>query len=202
MSILLAWCLVLFMTGMESTPSNVNNSSAWIAVLRDYERQHGRDAWSYQELNEARTAVLDPYYSVKTATGWVRSLASLYLDYYPLLILFFLIICGSLVWHYTKQKRWGSVLLVNLIWFVLMWIVLLPVQPATNPMVVVKYQGTQLREGNGLSYPVVVREQARINLAAGVEAQLLAERNNGWVQMQLTDGTVGWAPTEAVYLIR
>jgi len=190
------------MTEVDSTSPTVNNPSAWIAAVRDYERQHGRDAWSYQELSDARTAVLDPYYSVKPATGWLRSMISLYLDYYPVILLIIVVICGCLAWNYSRRKYWGSVLLVNLIWFVLMWVALVPVQPATYPIVVVKYQGTPLREGNGLSYPVVVREQARINLAAGVEARLLAERTNGWVQVQLSDGTVGWMPTETVYLVQ
>ena len=60
----------------------------------------------------------------------------------------------------------------------------------------------KLREGNGLSYPAVVRDQLRITLSTGVEALLLAERDNGWVQIQLADGTVGWTPTESVYLLR
>lgn len=202
MSILVVWCLSLFMAEMESTPSVANNPSAWIAVLHNYEHQHGRDAWSYQELSDARTAVLDPYYPVKPASGWMRSLVLLYLDYYPLILLVITIVCGMLAWNYSNRKQWGSVLAINLIWFLLMWMALQPMQRATQSMAVVKYQGTQLREGNGFTYPVVARDQARINLAAGVEATLLAESSNGWVQVKLTDGSVGWVPTDSVYLVR
>ncbi|HQR06807.1 MAG TPA: SH3 domain-containing protein [Gemmatales bacterium] len=202
MSVLVVWCLSSLMNELESSPPAVNNPSAWIAVLRDYERQHGRDGWSYQELSEARAAVLDPYYSVKAASGWQRTLVSLYLDYYLVILLMIVVTCGSLAWNYSRGQRWGSVLVVNLIWFALMCMALLPIQPGTYPTAVVKYQATLLREGNGLSYPVLVRDQSRIALAAGVEARLLAERSNGWVQIQLSDGSVGWVPTEVVYLVR
>ena len=201
MSILAAWCLSMFMTEVESTPPAANNPSAWIAVLRDYERRHGRDAWSYQELSDARAAVLDPNFTVKARPAWLYSLMFLYFQFYPVLLLILFVTSCWLAWKYSIGKRWGTVLFVNLLWFVLMWMSLLPLQPNTDPAAVVKYQGTSLREGNGLSYPAVVRDQTRIYLAAGVEARLLAERSNGWVQVQLADGTVGWMPTEAVYLL-
>lgn len=203
MSILAAWCLTLIMTRTDSIPPAISNPSAWVAVLRDYESQHGRDAWSYQELSEARKAVLDPYYSTKAASAWQRSLVMLYLDYYPLLLLMMVLICGGMAWNYSRHNRWGKALLVNLIWFLLMWLALMPVQPATEPVAVVKYQGLLLHEGNGQSYPVVARgDQGRISLAAGVEARLISERTNGWVQIRLSDGKIGWVPTETVYLVR
>ena len=203
MSILAALWLSILFSGVESpVPTAANNPAAWIAVLRNYENQHGRDAWSYQELADARTAVLDPHYSVKALPGWLHDLTVVYLRYYPVLLLILFVIGLRLAWNRSKTHRWGSQLFCLLSWIVLMWLALLPMMTETRPAAVLKYQGTVLREGNGLSYPVVVRDNARISLAAGVEVLVLAERNNGWVQLQLAGGTVGWAPTESVYLVR
>ena len=195
------WLTILF-SGVESpTPAAANNPAAWIAALRDYENQHGRDDWSYQELADARAAVLDPHYRVKAAPGWLQGLTVAYLRYYPILLLIIFFIGLHMVWKYSESHRWGNQLFCLLSWFVLMWLALLPVMTDTRLGAVLKYQGTLLREGNGLSYPTVVRDHSRISLAAGVEVLVLAERNNGWVQLQLVDGTVGWVPTESVYLL-
>jgi uncharacterized protein YgiM (DUF1202 family) len=203
MSIHAALLLSILFAGVESPSlTAANNPAAWIAVLRDYENQHGRDAWSYQELADARTAVLDPHYSVKTLPGWLHDLTVVYLRYYPVLLLIIFVIGLRLVWKRSQSYRWGSQLFWLLSWFILMWLVLLPVMTETRPGGVLKSQGTVLREGNGLSYPMVTRDNARISLAAGVEVLVLAKRSNGWVQIQLADGTVGWAPTDSVYLLR
>lgn len=196
------WLSILF-SGVESPVSKAANSpAAWIAVLRDYENQHGRDAWSYQELTDARTAVLDPHFSVKAVPGWLHEITIVYLRFYPVLLLIIFVIGLRMAWIRVESHRWGKQLFCLLSWFILMWLVLLPVMTDTRPAAVLKYQGTLLRQGNGLSYPAVVRDNARISLAAGVEVLVLAERNNGWVQIQLADGTVGWAATESVYLLR
>ena len=203
MNLLIVLCLSLLLTDAAPPPATTaNNSAAWIAILRDYERQHGRDAWSFQELSEARAAVLDPYYSGKALPGWLHNLTILYLQYYPVLFMAIFVIGAWLTWKAAASHRWGNGLFANMLWFVLMWMLLLPFQPDAQPWTVLKYQGTLLREGNGLSYPVIVRDRSRINLAAGVEARLLAERSNGWVQIQLSDGSVGWVPTTAVYVVR
>ncbi len=196
------WLTILF-SGVESpVPAAANNPAAWIAALRDYENQHGRDDWSYQELAEARAAVLDPHYRVKAVPGWLRDITVVYLRYYPALLLIIFFIGLRMAWKRSESHRWGNQLLCLLSWFALMWLVLLPVMTETRPAAVLKYQGTLLREGNGLSYPAVLRDHARIGLAAGVEVLVLAEGSNGWVQIQLADGTVGWTPTESVYLLR
>lgn len=202
MSILATFCMSLLVHSFDRSLVPTSNPSAWIAVLRDYESRLGRDAWSYQELCNARSSVLDPYYSVPPASGWMKSLFSIYLNIYPLVFCLIVILCGCLAGYHAWRNNWGTVLFVCLMWFFLMWMLLLPVQPQSTPIAVVKLQGTQMREGNGVSYPVVMRDKALLKLAAGVEARLLAERSNGWVQLQLPDGTVGWTPADSVYLVR
>jgi len=194
--------LLILLTGAESPVQPANNPAAWIAVLRDYENQHGRDAWSYQELCEARAAVLDPHYSVKAAPGWMHDFTIIYLQYYPVILLIVFVLGIRLAWTRSKDNRWSNQLACLLSWFVVMWLLLLPLMPETRPAAVLKHQGAILREGNGLSYAAVVHDNRRINLAPGVEALVLAERNNGWVQLRLSDGTIGWVPTESIYLVR
>lgn len=58
-----------------------------------------------------------------------------------------------------------------------------------EPSAVVIAPGTDLRTGNSTEYPKRIDGR----LPAGVEVRLLAERG-GWVQVELADGTVGWAP--------
>ena len=104
------WLTILFV-GVESpTPAAANNPSAWIAMLRDYENQHRRDDWSYQELAEARAAVLDPRYSVKAVPGWLHDLTVVYLRYYPVLLLIIFFIGLHMVWKYSESHRWGCLL--------------------------------------------------------------------------------------------
>ncbi|MFT3881252.1 MAG: SH3 domain-containing protein [Gemmatales bacterium] len=202
MSILVACCLTVFVKEAAWIAPEENHPSAWIAVLRDYERQWGRDAWSYQELSEARAGVFDPYFAVKASSGWLYQLSLLYFSYYPVLFAAVSILCGWIAWRYYRRNQWGSVLMVNLLWFLLLWTALLPVQPTSAPAAVIKLQGVPLREGNGLTYQETRRGSTRLTLAAGVEADLLAEAQNGWVKIELADGTAGWVPTDAVYLVR
>jgi hypothetical protein len=58
-----------------------------------------------------------------------------------------------------------------------------------EPTAVVLAPGTDLRTGNSDEYPK--RFDGR--LPAGVEVRVLAERG-GWLQVELADGNVGWAP--------
>jgi len=58
-----------------------------------------------------------------------------------------------------------------------------------EPTAVVMAPGTDLRTGNSDEYP----KRLDGRLPAGVEVRLLGERG-GWLQIELADGTVGWAP--------
>ena len=64
-----------------------------------------------------------------------------------------------------------------------------------RPLVVVSEDGVILRKGDGLAYPP--RYDTPLN--RGVEARRLFERD-GWVQIELSGGEVGWAPREALLI--
>jgi len=60
-----------------------------------------------------------------------------------------------------------------------------------RPVVVIARDRTPLYQGNNTAYPR--RIDAPLN--AGVEAVLLVERD-GWLQIELADGVVGWVPAD------
>ncbi len=64
-----------------------------------------------------------------------------------------------------------------------------------HPLVVIAQDGVLLRRGNGPAFP------PRYNLPVnrGVEARRLFERD-GWVQIELSGGEIGWVPHEAVLM--
>jgi len=62
-----------------------------------------------------------------------------------------------------------------------------------HPLVVIDRDGLLLRRGNGLAFPP--RYDTPVN--RGVEARRLFERD-GWVQIELSGGEIGWVPREAV----
>ncbi|HTU23592.1 MAG TPA: tetratricopeptide repeat protein [Gemmataceae bacterium] len=62
-----------------------------------------------------------------------------------------------------------------------------------HPLVVIARDGVQLRRGNGEAFPT--RYETPVN--RGVEGRLRFERG-GWVQIELSDGEIGWAPRAAV----
>jgi hypothetical protein len=64
-------------------------------------------------------------------------------------------------------------------------------------LVVISEDGTVLRQGNGTAYPP--RLDAKLN--AGVEAVLLFERD-GWLQIELANGVVGWVPAKDALIDR
>ena len=64
-----------------------------------------------------------------------------------------------------------------------------------RPLVVVSEDGLLLRKGDGRTYPP--RYDTPLN--RGVEARRLFERD-GWVQIELTGGEVGWAPRDALLI--
>ncbi len=66
---------------------------------------------------------------------------------------------------------------------------------AAHPLVVVARDEMPVRRGNGMAFPP--RYETPLN--RGVEGRLLLERE-GWVQVELSGGEIGWLPREAVLL--
>ncbi len=68
-------------------------------------------------------------------------------------------------------------------------------QDREHPVVVINKDGTLLRKGNGFAYPP--RYEAALN--RGVEARLILAKED-WIQIELSDGEVGWVPRGQVLL--
>ena len=64
-----------------------------------------------------------------------------------------------------------------------------------RPLVVIAADGVPLRSGNGPAYPP--RDETPLN--RGVEARLLFDRD-GWLQIRLAGGEVGWVPSAAALI--
>jgi hypothetical protein len=64
-----------------------------------------------------------------------------------------------------------------------------------RPLVVLAEDGVILRKGDGATYPP--RYETPLN--KGVEARRLFERD-GWVQIELSGGEIGWAPRESLLI--
>lgn len=72
---------------------------------------------------------------------------------------------------------------------------------SVRPEAVVKRNGVILREGNGATYPALLRNNLPVILNAGVEVRILTERPNGWVKVRLDTGDMGWIPSETLVVI-
>jgi hypothetical protein len=68
------------------------------------------------------------------------------------------------------------------------------------PVAVISADAVMLRKGNGDSYAPVELAGAPVQLNRGVEARALAGRRNGWVQIKLRSGIVGWVPRTSLLL--
>jgi hypothetical protein len=64
-----------------------------------------------------------------------------------------------------------------------------------RPLVVISRDQTELRCGNGSAYP----PRYPTALRRGVEARCVYQRN-GWLQIELADGSLGWIPREAALI--
>lgn len=69
-----------------------------------------------------------------------------------------------------------------------------------RPVAVVADDGVVFRKGNGDSYPAVEVSGVALKLNRGVEARVLGDRPNGWVQLELADGVPGWTPRAALLI--
>jgi hypothetical protein len=68
-------------------------------------------------------------------------------------------------------------------------------EEARTPLAVVARDGSFLRRGNGESYPAA----SDTPLRGGTETRVLHERGD-WLQVELSEGEVGWLPRRAVLL--
>jgi hypothetical protein len=75
----------------------------------------------------------------------------------------------------------------------LVWLIGQQRGAAEHPLVVIAQDDVYLRKGNGALY----ERRYDTPLPRGVEAQQRCERN-GWMQIELADGAVGWVPRSAV----
>ncbi len=102
----------------------------------------------------------------------------------------------------VRRWRWlvgGTVALLAaglLTWFLGQYARTLAAEDA-HPLVVIAEDGVLLRKGDGLAFPP--RYDTVVN--RGVEARLLFERD-GWVQIELSGGEVGWVLGEYVLVDR
>ncbi|HVS34557.1 MAG TPA: hypothetical protein VMS17_03180 [Gemmataceae bacterium] len=65
-----------------------------------------------------------------------------------------------------------------------------------QPLVVAAEDGVILRKGDGVTYPP--RYETPLN--KGVEARRLFQRDDGWVQIELSGGEIGWAPRSSLLI--
>jgi hypothetical protein len=68
------------------------------------------------------------------------------------------------------------------------------------PFAAVTHDDVVLREGNGSSYPPVRINGVPRLLHRGVEARVHNSRGNHWVQLELSDGTIGWVSAKDLLL--
>jgi hypothetical protein len=95
-----------------------------------------------------------------------------------------------LVWRPKYLKATVVSLIVG--WLLAFLLYFDKIDVAQRPYLVVAADDVELRQGNGLSYPAKVSAGREIRLHAGTEGRLRSARPNGWVQIELPDGQLGW----------
>jgi hypothetical protein len=109
----------------------------------------------------------------------------------------YVVLCLALTrWFMLRRRRALLVALVALVVAVGSTVLLVATrsEQTARPVVVITENGVQLRKGDGPSFPP--RYEMPVN--KGVEARLL-HRRDGWLQIELSGGEVGWvAESEAV----
>lgn len=197
LTILLCWIPV-----EEVSPARSSSLAGWIACLRQYELEQGRDAWSWTELSHARAQVLDPYFGSARLHEWAVTSWSIVLHIVPLIMLLITFAGCLFCYRYWKYKRWTNCILVAVLWFLALWGLLIIKEPEAIPIAVIQQPGLVMRQGNGLSYEICRWNDQSVKLAEGVEARLIAERDNGWVKIELKQGLTGWVPRDGVILVQ
>lgn len=175
-----------------------------ILAYRRAERYIPNDARLRANLADARARVADP--PAKPASVWPAWLPRLSRP----LQLWLAVVGYVLGWIFLtvwlwRRERWswlaGGILIVAAMALGTHLMVLNSAE-ARFPLAVIALDGVPLRKGNGESYPAYEINRVEVRLNRGVEARVRGQRKNDWLQLELPNGLVGWAPSEAVLLDR
>lgn len=176
--------------------------AAWLTMMHSHDDGPIRTSWWWDRLQVAREVVADVNYGTTPMPDWQRQAYRFYLDFAPIILPFVLLLGMTFAFRAWRRQRLSRSMGWSLATFAVVFIGYSLAQPDRRPLVIIKVPGTLVRQGNGLSYPVQTRQGMLLELAAGVEAEYLGQRDNGWVQLRLRDGIQGWVPLDGVYLVR
>jgi tetratricopeptide (TPR) repeat protein len=175
-----------------------------ILAYRRAERWIPNDPRLQANLADARTRVLEP--PDAPATLWPGWLPRLSRPLHARLILASSVAgwLGVLLWIWRR----GRTGIICAIAFWSLDVILLGIlsraewEDARRPLAVVAADEVVLRKGNGDAYPAREIHSIAVRLNRGVEARVLGSRPNGWLQIELADGLVGWVPRSQALLDR
>ena len=148
-----------------------------------------RDAVNYPEP-------LDPKHRLRpNPTDTLRHRLSPF-DTFVLAVGFALVAAFGFAKWYTVRHRWALLFIATgTLGFATAAILFACIRTPAESLPIVVVTDTILREGNGHTYPARMVE----TLPRGAELRELARRG-GWRQVALPGGTVGWVPSEAVFV--
>lgn len=178
------------------------DAAATIAALHAHELHHGRDEWSWQLLQKARAEVYDPLFAQKPLPFWLDALYDLALRWFSVFELIAIAGGALMAWRLSRLRSTWRAILWSFVWFVFLFSLFWLITPKNEELVVIKTDASILRQGNGLSYPPHLYQGLPIRLAAGVEAIVRTQRDNGWIQVILPGEKIGWVPSDSVYFIK
>lgn len=188
--------------GVEDSPSlGREQRAAMIAYLRHREYQHGKYPEWQGPLRSLRAEVVDALFAQPPTPDWVHRTQEFVLYAFPVLLLLTVVGGAYLVRRNWRRHRLTRAAAWCVVWFAALLALYFAVRPDRGPAAVVRQDGVVLRQGNGLSYPPHVHQGLPVRLAAGVEGVVRVRRPNGWVQVELSTGAVGWVPQDAVYFV-
>jgi hypothetical protein len=175
-----------------------------ILAYRRAERLIPNDARLRANLAEARRAVVDaPTGREATSSSWAPQLSRPF--QVRLAFGCYLAAWIALGFSLLQSARWpylgGLALLLVAIGLGLA-VYGVEARDRERPVVIVTGDGVALRRGNGVSYPLVEVNGVAVKLNRGVEGRVRATRPNGWVQLALDNGLVGWVPGDLVLVDR
>ncbi len=169
-----------------------------ILAYRRAERWIPNDARLRANLADARGRVLDS--PAPSGSFWPEVRLSR-----PLALIFYAAgWLGIVLWVWGRDRR-------PIVAAIVLWaaagllcgsVARLEYADAVRPVAVVAADGVILRKGNGEAYPPKEVNKIAVRLNRGVEARVLSQRSNGWLQIELADGLVGWAPRQQLLLDR
>jgi len=173
-----------------------------ILAYRRAERYRPHDRMLKANLAEARAKVIAPPGRPATRPWWMGWLGRSLQVPVALAVFTFAWAC---LFAWLRRPRWwwpvcsgmglvAAGMLMGAVWWE-------DRDAARRPLAVVRAE-TLLYKGNGYSYPPCLDRHLPRVLYPGVELRVRAARANGWVQIELSDGVVGWLPRDVVLLDR